>query len=115
MQPVISKQVCSRLKDRLQSSESRLRAALDQAAPDHPLTSPSRELLSIHNEIRDLLLDKSKASAETALPEEGPEVAEAAIQIEREAHTLKPEFMDVLKALFMWKDDPVERAQGRTQ
>ena len=35
----------------------------------------------------------------------------AAVQIEREAHTLKPEFMDVVKALFMWKDDPVQRAR----
>lgn len=115
MQAVISKQVCSRLSVRLQSSESRLRQALAQAEPDHPLASTSRELLSIHTEIRDLLLDKSEASAEAARPEDGPEVAEAAIQIEREAHTLKPEFMDVLKALFMWKDDPVERAQNGSQ
>ncbi|MDB6079363.1 MAG: hypothetical protein JWO82_3110 [Akkermansiaceae bacterium] len=37
----------------------------------------------------------------------------AAIDIERDAHTLKPEFKDVLKALFMWKDDPAKRVRDK--
>ncbi|MFT4177545.1 MAG: hypothetical protein QM627_12945 [Luteolibacter sp.] len=44
---------------------------------------------------------------------EGPEIDEENIQIRREQHEMRADFRDVLKALFMWKDDPVERTKGR--
>jgi hypothetical protein len=35
------------------------------------------------------------------------------IQIQREKHELRNDFKDVLKALFMWVDDPVDRVRGK--
>lgn len=35
------------------------------------------------------------------------------IQIQRENHELRNDFIDVLKALFMWVDDPKERLRSK--
>jgi hypothetical protein len=35
------------------------------------------------------------------------------IQIQRESHELRKDFKDVLKALFMWVDDPQERLKSK--
>lgn len=35
------------------------------------------------------------------------------IQIQRESHELRNDFKDVLKALFMWVDDPKERVKDK--
>ncbi len=35
------------------------------------------------------------------------------IQIQREKHELRKDFKDVLKALFMWVDDPQERLKSK--
>ncbi len=35
------------------------------------------------------------------------------IQIQREKHELRKDFKDVLKALFMWVDDPKERLKSK--
>ena len=35
------------------------------------------------------------------------------IQIQRENHELRNDFVDVLKALFMWVDDPKERLKSK--
>ena len=37
------------------------------------------------------------------------------IQIQRESHELRNNFTDVLKALFMWVDDPKQRVRERNQ
>mgnify|MGYP007073322110 FL=1 len=110
-----TQEVCKTLKDRLKTAESDLKSALASSDPGHPLVTPARELLAIHTEIRDLLLDHLEASSKEKLPEDQPDVAMAAVQIGRENHTLKPEFKDVVKALFMWKDDPVERVKNAGQ
>jgi hypothetical protein len=115
MKKEVSRQVCDTLNERFRKAEADVRSALADTDGGHPLAEPARELLTIHTEIRDLLLDTFEEPGAIANPEERPEVVQAAIQIEREAHTLKPDFMDVLKALFMWKDDPVERAQNGSQ
>ncbi len=39
------------------------------------------------------------------------EVERERIQIQRESHELRSDFKDVLKALFMWVDDPKERVK----
>lgn len=115
METTITREVCTSLKARLQTAEAEVRSALAATGEDHPLTEPARQLLDIHTEIRDLILDNFEPDRTEQRPEDQPEVAMAAVEIEREAHTLKPDFMDVLKALFMWKDDPVERAQNGSQ
>lgn len=107
-----TREVCATLKDRLQVAEADLRKALAASEADHPLVEPARELLAIHTEIRDMLLDNFDLTESPSAPDEEPEVAMAAVQIEREAHTLKADFMDVVKALFMWKDDQVERVKN---
>ncbi len=107
-------QTCSRLAERLKEAEGRLEAALRDSPAEHPLVHPARELMEIHREMRDAMLSVLETgSREASHPvEHDPEVVSAAIQIEREAHTLKPEFKDILKSLLMWKDDPVERVKG---
>lgn len=34
-----------------------------------------------------------------------------AVKIRREGHEMRPDLKDIIKALFMWQDDPVERAR----
>ncbi len=41
------------------------------------------------------------------------EVHREALQIHRETHELRGDFKDIIKALFMWQDDPVERAKNK--
>ena len=106
-----TKEICLKLKDRLQDAEAKTKAALSQTEAGHPLIAPTQELLAIHTEIRDLLLANFEEESGTSRIEDDPKLASEAIQIEREAHTMKPEFMDVVKALFMWKDDPVKRVE----
>lgn len=115
MEKEVSKKVCNTLNERFRKAEADVRSALADTEAGHPLAEPARELLAIHTEIRDLLLDHFEESTVASADEARPEVVQAAIQIEREAHTLKAEFMDILKALFMWKDDPVERARNGSQ
>lgn len=103
------------LQRRLFEAEEALQTALSQCNPSEPLSIASRNLLEIHDELRDhLSLAWSSASdpelkADSSLNDSN--VARAAIAIEEEAHTGKREFMDVVKALFLWKEDPVERAR----
>lgn len=41
------------------------------------------------------------------------DVEKESIQIQREHHELRNDFKDVLKALFLWRDDPVERVREK--
>ncbi len=45
-------------------------------------------------------------------PDSG-EVIREAMQIQRETHEMIPDFKDVLKALFMWRDDPADRVKEK--
>jgi len=106
-------EICALLKRRLREAEADTTAALEAAGDDHPVAAPARRLMAVHREIRELLLDSCEVPAPVpGSPEADPRVALEAVRIEREAHQLKPEFKDVLKALFMWKDDPVERVKS---
>ncbi len=40
-------------------------------------------------------------------------LAQEKIQIQRESHELRNDFKDILKALFMWVDDPKERLKSK--
>jgi len=105
---------CGSLHARLSVAEQKVEAALADVPTGHPLALAARELLSLHDEVRDYL----QSAYEEALPADGAAKqhvgieAKAAIEIERDAHTLKPDFKDVVKALFMWKDAPEERVKG---
>lgn len=73
----------------------------------------------LHADVIDLL-----ANLESHLPLPEPDagqpgsvdchdVAKEAVQIQREHHELRKDFRDVIKALFMWRDDPVERLREK--
>jgi len=72
----------------------------------------------IHEDVIDLL-----ENIETRIPDRGQagfdtnvdcgEVEKEKIQIQRESHELKSDFKDILKALFMWVDDPEERVREK--
>lgn len=109
MNQLLSDATLRRLQERLQNAEALTRTTLAGARDENPLVEPTRQLLAVHQEIRALLgADDSQNGSEA--PDDGG-IAEAAVQISREEHTLKPEVKDVLKALFMWRDDPAERAK----
>jgi hypothetical protein len=110
-----TRELCEALNDRLQAAEQRLRASLNESEGDHPLVEPAQDLLAIHKDIRSLLLQEAGLDVAAVSAEEHPEVAMAAVEIQDEAHTLKANVKDVVKALFMWKDDPVERVKGVDQ
>lgn len=40
-------------------------------------------------------------------------VDQAAIELQREEHEFKANFIDILKATFMWKDSPKERVRNK--
>lgn len=72
----------------------------------------------IHEDVTSLL-----ENIETRIPDRGladsgseldcGEVEQEKIQIQRENHELKSDFKDILKALFMWVDDPEERVREK--
>lgn len=68
----------------------------------------------IHRDVEKLLLELDEKIPEIdSLPADvDPEaVKREAIQIHRETHELRADFKDIIKALFMWQDDPVTRAR----
>ena len=101
------------LRRRLQTAEAFASKALKGAAEENPLYEPTRKLLAVHQEIRDLLSAEGREKR-PAEAEEECEVVHAAIEIGREEHTLKADAKDILKAFFMWKDDPEERAKQKS-
>lgn len=73
----------------------------------------------IHADVADFL---KKIDASLPLPEndgatpppvDDGEVKDEMIQIQRETHEIKADFRDVVKALFMWRDDPAERVRDK--
>jgi len=75
----------------------------------------------LHEEVTSLL---SESGEKIPLPqhtdtilepnrEEDRDIDHENIKIRSEQHELRADFRDVLKALFMWKDDPVERTRGK--
>ncbi|MGE9271235.1 MAG: hypothetical protein ACQKBU_10565 [Verrucomicrobiales bacterium] len=113
MEPHISPTTLNQLRERLHTAESLATTALGGAKEENPLYEPTRRLLAVHQDLRKLLEPQEEDSPEDKVSEfdRTQEVTHAAIEIEREEHTLKADALDILKALFMWKDDPVERAK----
>lgn len=76
----------------------------------------------LHADVIDLLakleshlpLPETDPSAEVKTSDLNPDdIRREAIQIQREHHELRNDFRDVIKALFMWRDDPVQRVRKK--
>lgn len=113
--------LCSKV--RTLASDLKLKSAATDLAGDaaHLSQEVSRlcdHVEQIHADVIDLL-----ENLETRIPlhQEGKtqsdvscdEVEKERIQIQRESHELRSDFKDVLKALFMWVDDPKERLRDK--
>ena len=109
------------------ASALKLKAAgSDLAAEADHLSSEAARLCDhierLHAEVIDLL---DNLESRLPLPEhdasgEGKpknvncdDVQKESIQINRESHELRSDIKDVIKALFLWRDDPVERVRGK--
>lgn len=60
-------------------------------------------------QLDDTLGDELPSPTET----EPEEVQREAIRIQQESHEMRADLKDVIKALFMWRDDPAERARDK--
>ncbi len=103
---------------------SRVRRLAEETSPDSALAGESLRLCdhverlhadvehllaSLRNENDGALSDQPLETLPTP-PEE--KVTEANLQIQNEMHQ-KSDLQQIIKALFMWKDDPEERARGK--
>ncbi len=73
----------------------------------------------LHSDVEQLLAKLNASPAlnagtplETLPPAPPAKIDEANLQIQREMHQ-KSDLQHIIKALFMWKDDPVERVRER--
>jgi hypothetical protein len=65
-------------------------------------------LMRLHREVGNLLTEPDDKLSESTTVDLD-DIQREAIQIHREAHELRADFKDIIKALFMWQDDPAER------
>lgn len=105
---------------KLKAAGSNFAADADHLAQDTSLLCDHVERL--HADVIDLLanLEAQLPLPETDAPADASagdltqeEIRKEAIQIQREHHELRNDFKDVIKALFMWRDDPVERVREK--
>jgi hypothetical protein len=105
---------------KLKAAGSHFAADADHLAQDASLLCDHVERL--HADVIDLLasLEAHLPLPETDSPADAKagdltqeEIRKEAIQIQREHHELRNDFKDVIKALFMWRDNPVERAREK--
>jgi hypothetical protein len=70
----------------------------------------------VHLDVGKLLVELDQQMPEmdfTPSNVDAAEIQREAIQIHRESHELRANFKDIIKALFMWQDDPVARAREK--
>ena len=105
---------------KLKAAGSHFAADADHLAQDASLLCGHVERL--HADVIDLLanlevhlpLPETDAPADTKPGDiNQEEVRKEAIQIQREHHELRNDFKDIIKALFLWRDDPVERVREK--
>ena len=107
----LDSETCDRLQKRLRDAEAGVRKALKDSDKESPLHTATEELIDAHRDIRKLL-QQAEDTKQPASDADSKDVVKAEIEIGREEHEMKPDAKDVLKAIFMWKDDPQERANG---
>lgn len=110
----IDQKVCEKLKNRLQAAETHVDQALADTDPSHVLVEPTKELLAVHTEIRNLLLNSMENTGDLS-SEEPEKINREAIKLEQEEHTAMASFTDVAKALFMWRDHPETRIKDDSE
>ncbi|MGJ8633469.1 MAG: hypothetical protein ACSHX7_06070 [Luteolibacter sp.] len=79
-------------------------------------TSLCNHVDRLHADAIDLLQNmdnKAYIPSTSGSSTEREEVLKEAIQVNREHHEGRSDFKDVLKALFMWRDDPAERVRSK--
>lgn len=111
------------LSDRVRelAAALKLKAAGTQLAADAAHLSQETDRLCghvehLHTDLIDLMdkLDNQAPLPESDVrptPTKPEEVDRAYDRIQRENHELRADFKDVLKALFLWRDDPKDRAR----
>ena len=109
MPDTITIEDCKKIQQRLRDAEKLAEELLASASSDNSLARATRELLEVHAEIREFLQASIEDDAASSSPDSS-EIQRAEIEIEAEAHEMKPDAKDILKALFMWRDVPEERA-----
>jgi|TARA_B110000037_G_scaffold222057_1_gene295342 hypothetical protein len=70
----------------------------------------------LHTDMIDLLENVENVETHGSIQEADvtcEDVEKEKIQIQRENHELRSDFKDIIKALFMWRDDPVERVRKK--
>lgn len=67
----------------------------------------------LHTDVIDLLENVEARGSIQESDVACEDVEQEKIQIQRESHELRSDFKDVIKALFMWRDDPVERVREK--
>lgn len=80
---------------------------------DH-VTKLHADVIDLVENIEDRIpLPESDVAISGELPPSDDSIEREKIQIQRESHELRNDFKDVLKALFMWVDDPKERLKEK--
>jgi hypothetical protein len=72
----------------------------------------------LHQEAAALVAEAEARELERAKADHPPaaeEIQLEAVKIHRELHEMRPDFKDIIKALFMWQDDPAERLNQEIQ
>lgn len=69
----------------------------------------------LHGDIKALIsrFDTSPDNVPNAGREDPDDLAKESIQIQREVHEMRPDVLDIVKALFMWRDAPEERVHSK--
>lgn len=108
----------NRVRARLSDSEATLRHQ-PESHGFHLLAVDVRSLCDrfdrLHLEVHRLLSDYQGATShgpETTPPIDPASLEQASVAIQREQHTQSSGPMEVLKALFLWRENPEERARG---
>ncbi len=90
------------------------------AADSESLAVETRKLCDhfdrLHFDVEKLLLqldDTLGDEVPSTIEAETDEVQREAIRIQQESHEMRADLKDVIKALFMWRDDPAERARDK--
>lgn len=109
-----------RVRDMAQGLSSRTvgtHLAADTATLAEDVSRLCDHVERIHRDAGELLAQPDDEDDRVRLGEVSPALkAEApqreAVRIRREGYEMRPDFKDIIKALFMWQDDPVERASA---
>lgn len=105
-----------KLADELQSRASGTPLAGDAAHLNSELGKLCGHLERIHRDVGKLISgpDETMPTVGSVHPSlKSEEVQREAVKIHQENHEIRADFKDIIKALFMWQEDPVERTREK--